>query len=114
MAQRRQRLAMTDIPNRTLQLGYVGEHIHTIVTIDCSYILFDQPDAEVILKVLPTNGEIYEPEITQDGTMITWTLTKPELAYRSGTYQLTFVDGEEIIKSDIGSFTVNESLQEVS
>ena len=112
MGKRIQQVSMRNLDGRVIQLGYVGENIHTEVDIDCAEVLNDYPDADVILRaIMPGESGIYEPEISKDGNIIIWELTQQELDQSgNGRMQLTFTDGTEIIKSPIGQFSINASL----
>lgn len=114
MGKRIIKIGMEEIGSRPIHIGYMGENDHTEVVIDCAAAVYDRPDAEIALKARPAGGEIYAPAAEQDGGRITWTLTREELTGRSGAYQVTITDGEEIIKSAVGHYSVNESLREVS
>lgn len=112
MGKRIQRIGLKGLENKTISFGYQGENIHTQVIIDCSDILQDYPNATILLRAtMPGSTEIYEPTITTSDNCIVWQLTAEELTrYGSGRMQLTFTDDEEVIKSPIGRFTINESL----
>ena len=110
MGKRIIKLSLKEIPNRTLNLGFTGENVHSVVAIDCTEIFSDYPDAEVVLKAKPGSGEIYEPEIDVAGGVIIWSVLTTDLAKGSGQYQLTFTNGTEVIKSEVGSYVNNASL----
>ena len=112
MGKRVNHTSLKKLGSKTLSFGWQGENVHTKVIIDCSDLLQDYPDAEVEIRaIMPGNPEIYKPEITVDDGFVTWEFTREELIRPGfGQMQLTFTDGEEVIKSDVGSFTINESL----
>lgn len=112
MGKRIQQATLQNLESRVLRFGFVGENIHTEAVIDCAEVLQDYPDADVVLRaIMPGENEIYEPEISVSGTDVIWVLTQAELDREgSGTMQLTFTDGTEVIKSGVGKFTVSRSL----
>ena len=112
MGKRVNHTSLKKLASKTLGFGWQGENLHTKVIIDCSDLLQDYPDAEVEIRaIMPGSQEIYKPEITVSDGRVTWEFTQAELARNGfGQMQLTFTNGEEVIKSDVGSFTINESL----
>lgn len=108
MAKRVLRLGVNEIANRPLNIGFTGENDHTLVMINCTDVLSENPDAEIVLRARPTEGEIYEPEIEVEDGVVTWTILEPDIS--TGNYQLTFIDGTEVFKSAVGSYTNNSSL----
>lgn len=113
MGKNTERVSLRNMANKTLNLGYVGENLHTRVYINCTEILRENPDAEVTLKaILPDSPEILEQDVTVDGDIVKWVLTQEQLAaHGSGQMQLTFAMGDMVIRSPIGRFTINASLQ---
>lgn len=101
------------LSGKTLNLGYVGENLYTEVVINCSEVLWDYPDATVSMIVRPPSGPLYPVTPVLDGEgNIKWTVTASDLIYAgTGQIQLTFLDGEEIIKSAIGSTQISASLE---
>lgn len=112
MAKNDNRVTLQTLMKKVVNLGYVGENLHSRLIIDCSTLLYDYPQAEVLLKVrYPGDETISEPEIVLSGDNVIWTLTSQELTRQGdGQYQLTFTSGNEVIRSGIGFFHINASL----
>jgi len=100
------------LPWRVLNLGYVGENEHTQIVIDCTEVLLDYPQATCSMVVKPPRGDLYPVMPTKSGNTFIWEITASDVVYAgSGQIQLTFYNGEEIIRSDIGSTKVAASLE---
>lgn len=112
MGKRIHRIGLKQIGSRAINLGYVGENLHTRIVIDCTELFDEYPDAVASLKVRPPRGELYQPVITETDGVITWELLDSELQTDgSGQYQLTFTSGTEIIKSAVGGYIIHNSLR---
>ena len=99
------------ISTTRLQLGFQGENEHTQVVIYWSTLYSKYPNAVATMVVKPPVGDAYPKAITQTGNKVVWEVTSTDVYNQgNGEYQLTFTDGTEIIKTYIGSFTVNASL----
>lgn len=105
-------IMLDDLPNITLRLGYVGENLHTQIVINAVEVYWDYPNATVQMVVQPPVGDVYEVTPDKDGSSLIWDVTGSDLVYAgTGRIQLTFADEGEVIKSAIGSFVVNASLE---
>lgn len=106
-------VSLSELYNRRLPLGRVGENVHVQIVFQCSAIFSEFPNASTTLIVTAPGGESYAPEIEKDGTNILWTVTKSDLAKDGGgELQLTFKNGNEEIKSYIGKTQIFRSLAE--
>jgi len=104
-------LGIDAISTTTIRIGFEGENVHTQVTFFWTVLRSKYPDAVASLSIKPPVGDIYPKSVTQDGNKVVWDVTASDTANPgSGEYQLTFTDGEEIIKTYIGNFTVNDSI----
>lgn len=104
-------LGIDAISTAPIRIGFEGENVHTQVTFFWTVLRSKYPDAVASLSIKPPVGDIYPKSVTQDGNKVVWDVTASDTANPgSGEYQLTFTDGEEIIKTYIGNFTVNDSI----
>lgn len=104
-------MKLCEITTRKLFIGLEGEQNHIQVVFEASSILNAYPDASVALTVKPPVGDIYPKAVTKDGTNVLWNVSASDCANNGeGEYQITFTNGEEIIKSFIGGFVVFNSL----
>lgn len=104
-------LGIDAISTTPIRIGFEGENVHTQVTFFWTVLRSKYPDAVASLSIKPPVGDIYPKSVTQDGNKVVWDVTASDTANPgSGEYQLTFTDGEEIIKTYIGNFTVNDSI----
>lgn len=107
----RVQLSQNGIESTQLQIGFVGEQNHTRVIIYCSTMFAAYPNAIATMIIQPPTGEAYPKALTRDGVKLIWDVSAADCAYNgTGQYQLTFTDGEEVIKSYIGSFNVRQSI----
>jgi len=105
-------IPMRSLAGKTLNLGYVGENLHTRIIIDCTEELCDYPNATINMAIRSPHGDIYPVQPEKDGWRAIWDVTGSDLVYAgSGQIQVTLMDGEEIIKSAIGNFTTSASLE---
>jgi len=113
MGKRIQNLTLKDLAKKTLYLGYVGENIHTQIIIDCSEVFWDYPDAVPRLNVTPPRGDRYPAsQLVKDGDNLIWTITNSDIIYSgSGRIQLRFVDGNEVIKTAVGTTKIDGSIE---
>lgn len=112
MAKRIQKITLDGLTQRTLNFGYTGENEHTQIRINCAAIFWDYPDAEYSMVVQPPVGDLYNVTLTKDGAYLVWDVTLDDLMYSGGgQFQLTFTDSGEVIKSTIGSYNINRSLE---
>lgn len=106
-------VSLSELYNRRLPLGRVGENVHVQIVFQCNAIFADYPNATTKLIVTAPGGDSYAPEIEKSGTNILWTVTDSDLAEEGGgEVQLTFKDGDEKIKSYIGKTQIFRSLAE--
>ena len=105
------KLKLCEITTKVIPIGFEGEQNHTQVIIDASPILTDYPDATVALAVKPPVGNIYPKAAQKSGNNVVWDVSASDCANEgSGEYQITFNDGDDIIKSFIGYYKVYNSL----
>lgn len=106
-------VSLSELYNRRLPLGRVGENVHVQIVFQCNAIFSEFPNASTTLIVTAPGGESYAPEIQKSGTNILWTVTDSDLAKDGGgEVQLTFKNGNEKIKSYIGKTQIFRSLAE--
>ena len=104
-------LRLADVARTTIPIGYEGEQNHTQVVFYCASILDEHPNAVTTMVIKPGSGDPYPQTVSQDGGLVTWDVTPSNVANAgSGTYQFTFTDNDEIIKSVIGSYSVTASI----
>ena len=113
MGKRIQELVLKDLNKKVLELGYVGENIHTQIIIDCSEVFWDYPNAVPRLKVTPPRGDKYlASQLVKDGDNLIWTITDSDVIYSgSGRIQLRFVDGNEVIMTAVGTTKIDGSIE---
>ena len=112
MGKRIQELALRNLGSEVLQLGYVGENIHTQIEINCAEVFLDYPDAQAVMVVKPPAGDLYHAVLTKDKNKVIWEITNSDVAYAgSGLVQLTFTDNGEVIKSIIGKTAIEQSIE---
>lgn len=105
------RIRLADIARTTIPIGYEGEQNHTQVVFYCASILDEHPDAVATMVIKPGSGDPYPQTVIQGGGLVTWDVTPSNVANAgSGTFQFTFTDNDEIIKSVIGSYSVTASI----
>lgn len=111
MGQRIQRLALADLKQTLLKLGFVGENEHTSIVIDCSEIYSDYPNATVMMAVQSPHDDLYPGTVIKDGNDLEWNVVDNDLVYPgTGQIQLTFYNGQEVIKSYVGRTWIDESI----
>ena len=104
-------IGVDGISTTPLQLGFEGEQNHTQVVIYWTTLYSQYPEATASLVIRPPKGDPYPKTITQSGNKILWTVTAADAAIPgSGEYQLTFTNGDEIIKTYIGNYTLMSSI----
>lgn len=104
-------IGINSISSTILQIGFEGENEHTSVVFYWTPIYLNYPDAVATMKIKSPAGVIYPKTVTQSGNKITWDVTASDCAaFGNGQYQLTFTDGEEVIKTYIGNFNVMASI----
>lgn len=104
-------IRLADMPKITLNIGFVGENVHTKVSIDCKKIFDDYPDAEHYIMVMPPVGEAYTVTSVKVGDNVEWDVGAADLTSEgNGQMQITFTDNGEVIKSYVAKTHVNESI----
>ena len=105
------KVKLCEITTRVLFIGFEGEQNHTQVAFDCSPIFADYPDAVASLAVKPPVSDVYPKVVTRDGNEVLWVVSASDCANEGdGAYQLTFTNGNEIIKTWIGNMRLSNSL----
>lgn len=99
------------IATTTLQIGFEGENVHTQVVIYWTTLYSKYPDAVASMVIRPASGNPYPKAITQEDNKVIWDVSASDTVYPgNGEYQLTFTNGEEIIKTYIGRFSIQSSI----
>jgi hypothetical protein len=106
------KIPLSRVGLETLDLGYQGENLHTVVVINCAEVYASYPNAVAEMIVAPPTGDLYEAVIDVDDGILTWDITASDTAVAgSGHYQITFTDnGQEIMKSATGTTKITGSL----
>ena len=103
---------LRDLKKVNIEIGFEGENNRTQVRIDCGEVFAEYPNAEAALKVQAPKGGIYPVTVTRDGDMILWTVRDCDVANKgNGEFQLTFTDGETVVKTCPGKIHVERSLK---
>lgn len=109
---REERASLNDLGRTTFDLGYVGEKNHTRVVIACATMFIQYPDAVATMIVKPPVGDLYPVTLTRSNNVLIWEVSEADLAYAGGgTFQLTFTENNEVIKTVYGRYSVKPSLQ---
>lgn len=104
-------IRLADIARASIPIGYEGEQNHTRVTFYCAEVFDSYPDAVGTMVIKPTVGDVYPQAVERDGSKLIWDVTASNCASAgAGTFQFTFTQDNEIIKTVIGSFSVNSSI----
>ena len=72
---------LSNIETTPLQIGRVGENLHTQVRINCITIFQDYPEALVDMAVVPPVGDAYPAIVERDGVVVVWDVLSSDLAY---------------------------------
>ena len=105
------RVKLDDIQSTVIDIGYVGENDHTRVVIICSAMFSNYPDAVATMVANPPVGDLYPVTLTKSKKCLIWDVSSSDLAYSgSGSFQLTFTEGTEIIKTSFGAYSVKASM----
>lgn len=111
MGKRIQKVSLNNLGSRVLELGYVGEHEHTRIEIDCTDVLWDYPDAACSVVVQPPNGDMYPLTPVREENSIIWLVTDSDVVYAgTGRVQITFTNNGEIVKSAIANTRIDQSI----
>ena len=91
---------LDDLRNVTLNLGFVGENLHTRQIIDCKKMFDQYPQASVSMTVTPPEGEPYPGQIERDGDLVIWDVRDCDLAAEGdGEIQIVFTQEPHIARS---------------
>ena len=91
---------LDDLRSVILNLGYVGENLHTRIIIDCKKMFDQYPNASVSMTVTPPEGEPYPGLIERDGDLVIWDVRDSDLvAEGNGEIQLVFTQEPHIARS---------------
>ena len=99
------------LSNPPVCIGYKGENVHTEIRFDAAEVFAEYPDATTKMVVRNPKGILYPVELTRDEGDLVWLVTRSDLAAAgSGRYQISFLDGEEVFKTCIGTIIIQNSL----
>lgn len=91
---------LEDLRNVILNLGFVGENLHTRQIFDCKKMFDQYPNASVSMTVTPPEGEPYPGTIERDGDLVIWDVRDSDLvAEGDGEIQLVFTQAPHIARS---------------
>ena len=91
---------LADLRNVILNLGFVGENLHTRQIFDCKKMFDQYPNASVSMTVTPPEGEPYPGTIERDGDLVIWDVRDSDLvAEGDGEIQLVFTQEPHIARS---------------
>ena len=92
-------------------LGYAGENKHIRYDIRCDSIFSDYPDATVSMLIKSPDGTVYPKVLTIDKPSVYWVVTASDTATDgNGKVQITFTNGDEVIKTVEASTVTMPSL----
>ena len=98
--------------NTKINLGRVGDNLHTQVRIDCLKLFEEYPSATAALTVRPPKGDSYPAVIVRDGDFVIWNVTDSDLIYPgTGEAQLVFTEGEVVAHKAPFKTFVERSIQ---
>lgn len=104
-------IKLCELSRKTIMIGRVAENQHITVSVDCSEMFAGYPDAVPSAAVKPPVGDIYPVIVSRDGDIVNWVVYDSDLAENGkGKFQLTFTDGEEIIKTVNAETLILDSL----
>ena len=104
-------LNINEITTTPLFIGFEGEKNYTEITFYWTTLYFKYPDAVASMVIRPPVGDAYPKTITQDADKVVWTVSASDTVNPGkGEYQITFTNGDEIIKSYIGTFNLMDSI----
>lgn len=104
-------VSLCNLNSRIIPIGYEGENLYTRVQIDCVDVFSEYPNATAGIAIESPSGDIFPVVATKDGNSIVWEIMSSVLSEEgNGRGQLTFMDGETVIKSEIFNFIVYNSL----
>lgn len=95
-----------------IPIGWTGEKNHVQVRINCAGFFAEYPGAAASIAVKPPKGDVYPVVVTIEDDQVVWDISEADLSVAGyGVFQITFTLDEEIIKTVISSYVVNESLE---
>lgn len=95
-----------------INIGFMGEQEHTNVEFRCDALFREYPNAQAYATLKAQVGDAYPVVLTRSGSTLIWAVDTSDLVYAGvGQLQLTFSQGNEIIKTVIGKYRVNASLE---
>ena len=104
-------IMLSQLKNRTLRIGYEGENMHLSVRINCAEMFSLYPDASVSMVVRQSDGNAFPVIVNRNDDIVIWDIASYVLSsHGAGEAQLTFTEGEEIVKTFKFSFFVDESI----
>ena len=90
---------LEDLRNVTLNLGFVGENLHTRQIFDCKKMFDQYPNASVSMTVTPPEGEPYPGQIERDGDLVIWDVRDCDLVKDGdGEIQIVFTQEPHIAR----------------
>lgn len=105
------RLLLKNLEDSIIQIGYVGENNHVQIQIDCAEVFEKYPEAIVSMAVSNPLGQTYPAIVENEGDDVLWTVTSSDVSCEGdGKIQLTFINGEEIIKTATGKTRIKNSI----
>ena len=104
-------LPLEEIERQSFCIGFEGEQNHTGIVFHCGTVFADHPSAVVTMAAQSPRGDLYPVSLSREENDLVWMVSASDCVSAGfGRYQLTFVNGQEILKSFIGSFIVMPSL----
>lgn len=94
-----------------IHIGYDGENNWRPNAFNCSSLLADHPDGIITLWLLPKGeSQAFPVALERDGNTVVWTPTSGELTAEIGSMQFVCVDGEDVGKSPVIHYRVDDSI----
>lgn len=104
--------SVSELQNKVLCIGFVGENERTQVRIDASTVFAEYPHATPSLAIKPPLGSTFPVLVDRDGTDVVWDVLNSDLQRQGDNeIQLTFIKDSVICKSFIGKARVLRSLK---
>lgn len=104
-------LQLEEIERQSFCIGFEGEQNHTGIVFQCDAVFAEYPSAAATMAVKSPSGDLYPVSLDREGEDLVWIISASDCVSSGlGQYQLTFVDGQAVIKTFIGSFLVMPSL----
>ena len=100
-----------DLHRAVIPIGFVGENEHSRILFDCLKVFEEYPSAVAALTVQPPYGEAYPAVVVRDGNIVYWDIYDSDLTQEGrGEAQLTFSQGDVVVKSFIVRTSIERSL----